>query len=170
MTKAALKSKRVNSPPKYPGKLGRQRKLSTGLQTLFDWRAAGFGADPTIHIEGEDLQAWMKERGYISEGIDLLRQHFKITGTNPAEVMVALSWHLMRTHVPYFMPPVRSTGRPRKLATMFPLVHGLMKGREDGRVKMSADQIVDFFAEQLKVTPETVEREYRKWLKGRGGN
>jgi hypothetical protein len=101
-------------------------------------------------------------------GIELLRRHFKITATDPTATLAALSWHLMRAHVPYFMPPARATGRPRRQTATFPLLRAMLKGRSDGRVKLSADKIYELFADRLKVDPETVEREYRKWIKAAG--
>jgi hypothetical protein len=168
MTTSVAKIKRGNSVRKYPGKLGRRRKLSSKLERMFDWYAAGALGDPSIHVEGEDLRTLMQQ-SYMSEGVELLCRHFRITATDPTAVMAAIALHLMRVHVPYFMPPTRSTGRPRKLAAMFPMLNGLMSGRADGRVKLSAEGIYGMFANFLGVDPETIEREYRKWLKSRRG-
>jgi hypothetical protein len=69
MPRRDTKRKRENPLGKYPGKLGRRRKPSEKLSQMFDWHAAGVGIDPTIYIDGEDLQSWIDQSGCVAEGI-----------------------------------------------------------------------------------------------------
>lgn len=126
--------------------------------------------DPSTYVEGEHLER-LQDSAYVAEGIDLLKRHYKVTATEPTAVAVALSWHLMRAHVPYFMPPARRRGRPKSLKAVFPLVRALLMGQREGGVSKAPGEILEFFANELgDVTPETLEREFRRWLKSGGGN
>jgi hypothetical protein len=161
MGSARKKRKGGNGPGKYTGKLGRRRTLSAELQKMFDWYAAEIGMDPTIHIEGEDL-ARLGDREYVAEGLALLRRHYNIDDSDPHH-LTKLVVHLTRNHVPYFMPPTRPPGRPKRLQAVFPLLDAMLKRP---RVRGSAEQLYDWLAEHLRVEPETLEREFRKWKAG----
>ncbi len=131
---------------------------------MFDWHAAGIGANPVALLEGEDLRQQIADPNYVKEGLELLRRHYKITATERVSFYEALAFHLMRAHVPYFKPPVRRMGRPGRLQTIFPLIDALQ------HTKVPAEKAFDLFAERLGVLPETLEREYRRWKKDGGGN
>ncbi len=161
---------RGNTPGKYTGKLARRRKLSQALEQLYNWRAAGLSdSDPALWIPKQDLGD-LQDKNYVNEGLELLRQHYRITVTEPTAFYAALAFCLTRAHVPYFMPPVRRRGRPKRLQVIFPLIRGLIEARQGGRIGASNERIFALFAELLGVSPETVEREYRRWLTSRGGN
>jgi len=55
------------------------------------------------------------------------------------------------------------------LQSVFPILEAMVEGSREDRVRLSIAEIFQFFAEQLGVEPETVEREFRRWQKAGGG-
>jgi len=163
------KRKGGNSPPKYPGKLGRRRRPTAEQDLQAGWKAlTGKGASPA-----EDALAFMADimvnRKYYDEGLALIADHLKIKNTNRPDFWVQLAYCLLERHVPYFMPPTRR-GPPPKLQAFLPALSGLMAEIRKGNLEWTVDRAYHEAAKFLACDYETVRREFVRWKRKQGRN
>lgn len=183
----------------YPDKLKQRRKPAKELDNREGLYLTTGKALTVEERDREVFVELIASRNYYDKGLQLIAKHYGIAASVPKSVIVdfvlppdgafwrELALKLLMDKVPYFQSP----GRPGAKATLravMPFIDATVKRGEFEAFGMtlqdvlkalkldraplptSEPEILVKFAEALRIDPESVRREFKRWRVSAGGN
>ena len=148
----------MNQKAKYPGVLG--QRSSDVLPVPPPKTQLGEPSERAMAKYQKETTEWVQRQ--VMREIDGIIRLFDYYGIEQSEDrFLHLALALAREHVPYFMPPKRGKGRPKKTQEFLPIIDVLSKAAKSAG--KTQKMVYEQFAQLLEVKTETIIREVKRF-------